>query len=492
LIIPAHSPGSDEGLEQVKAYPQRSGDIKEACAAVEGLLANAALLPKEKSQLNLVLDVLHSAQQSLAESPQRIMQNHASRPTSSRKQLQRKSTKQALIEQIDQAEDIDVTTKEFLHMFAADGQPHKRKTLRQIVQAIMFMSRLRTSTNDTAKKAFVHSTSMEVGDTLKEALDSMGSVQQFDVFHVDVVTEHHPLVPVAMSVVSSHGLQSYISPGKWRAFVAQIEDLYADRPYHNRLHAADVTQMVHVIVASKPRIFSELHLVATLFATVCHDVGHPGVTNSFHVNTADDLAITYNDKSVNENMHCALSYRTQLKDSCQCFEPLSREQYTAVRKLVVDFILGTDMVSHFDNMKQFKHALEEFGTDIATWESPGMVLHWVVHAADISSTARPLHTADRWTGMLTKEFFDQGDRERELGLPISPLCDRHTVSTVNAQIGFVNFIVKPSFEVLAPLCEVQEALDNLNAYLVEYNGRLAKEKAAQEKEKANGEKERAT
>lgn len=31
-----------------------------------------------------------------------------------------------------------------------------------------------------------------------------------------------------------------------------------------------------------------------------------------------------------------------------------------------------------------------------------------------------------------------------MGLPYSPLCDRHTVHVANSQIGFIDFIVEPT------------------------------------------------
>ena len=39
-----------------------------------------------------------------------------------------------------------------------------------------------------------------------------------------------------------------------------------------------------------------------------HDVGQPGVNNVFYVKTRHPVAIRYNDKSVLENMHLAITY----------------------------------------------------------------------------------------------------------------------------------------------------------------------------------------
>ena len=46
-----------------------------------------------------------------------------------------------------------------------------------------------------------------------------------------------------------------------------------------------------------------------------------------------------------------------------------------------------------------------------------------------------------------EEFFQQGDREMELGLSVSPFMDRSKVplaaTIVNCQIGFINVLVRP-------------------------------------------------
>lgn len=73
---------------------------------------------------------------------------------------------------------------------------------------------------------------------------------------------------------------------------------------------------------------------------------------------------------------------------------------------------------------------------------------------------------------LLEEFFRQGDKERELGLPFSPLCDRNNTLVAESQIGFIEFIVEPSMQVcsdmletiLAPLNSTsKESVDESNA-----------------------------
>ena len=45
----------------------------------------------------------------------------------------------------------------------------------------------------------------------------------------------------------------------------------------------------------------------------------------------------------------------------------------------------------------------------------------------------------------------QGDREKQLGIACSPLCDRQTTLVEKSQIGFIDFIVEPSFNVLGDM-----------------------------------------
>lgn len=70
-------------------------------------------------------------------------------------------------------------------------------------------------------------------------------------------------------------------------FLTQIECGYAKHknPYHNNLHAADVTQTVHYMLwqAGLANWLSDLEIFASLLAAIIHDYLHTGTTNNFHV-----------------------------------------------------------------------------------------------------------------------------------------------------------------------------------------------------------------
>jgi len=70
-------------------------------------------------------------------------------------------------------------------------------------------------------------------------------------------------------------------------------------------------------------------------------------------------------------------------------------------------------------------------------------LNIMIHMADISNPTKPFEIYKKWTDLVMNEFWEQGDKEKSLGFPISFLCDRVGASIPKAQIGFTEGIVIP-------------------------------------------------
>lgn len=58
----------------------------------------------------------------------------------------------------------------------------------------------------------------------------------------------------------------------------------------------------------------------------------------------------------------------------------------------------------------------------------------MVHCADLSNPTKPLELYRQWTDRIMVEFFTQGDRERDKGMEISPMCDKHNASVEKTQV----------------------------------------------------------
>ncbi|XP_075036596.1 dual specificity calcium/calmodulin-dependent 3',5'-cyclic nucleotide phosphodiesterase 1A isoform X1 [Mixophyes fleayi] len=231
------------------------------------------------------------------------------------------------------------------------------------------------------------------------------------------------------------------------SFVEALEVGYSKHknPYHNLVHAADVTQTVHYIMLHTGIMhwLTELEILAMILAAAIHDYEHTGTTNNFHMQTRSDAAILYNDRSVLENHHVSASYRIMQEDDMNILVNVSKDDWRDLRTLVIEMVLSTDMSGHFQQIKTMRNTLQQpEGID----KSKAMSL--ILHAADISHPAKTWEMHQRWTDLLMEEFFRQGDKEAELGLPFSPLCDRKSTLVAQSQIGFIDFIVEPTFTLL--------------------------------------------
>ena len=78
-------------------------------------------------------------------------------------------------------------------------------------------------------------------------------------------------------------------------------------PYHNALHASDVTLgVLYGLCGGRLRErIDPLSALCMVLSASAHDAGHLGVNNQFLTATQHDLALRYNDQSPLENMHCA-------------------------------------------------------------------------------------------------------------------------------------------------------------------------------------------
>ena len=54
---------------------------------------------------------------------------------------------------------------------------------------------------------------------------------------------------------------------------------------------------------------NKIDVLSFILAGVCHDLGHDGYTNSYHVNAITMRAINSNDVSVQETFHAAEFFR---------------------------------------------------------------------------------------------------------------------------------------------------------------------------------------
>lgn len=244
------------------------------------------------------------------------------------------------------------------------------------------------------------------------------------------------------------------------AFLRDLSSRYIkDNTYHNFHHAMDVMQTIYrlIMVSRLNAIFTELEVFSMLIAAIAHDVGHPGVNNAFLVKTRHDLAMTHNDKSPLENMHCSVLYDILRKSETDVFASLDDIQWRESRKIILSLILGTDMAHHFDQVSKTQLFLEVHGEDVKAFyrgsqesiqcfqddKNRIFIMELFLHCSDISNPFKPFNICAQWADLVSQEFFAQGDKERANAMDISPMMDRASSNLFNMQMGFIEFVVSP-------------------------------------------------
>ncbi|KAH7126763.1 hypothetical protein B0J11DRAFT_432433 [Dendryphion nanum] len=232
-------------------------------------------------------------------------------------------------------------------------------------------------------------------------------------------------------------------------FLVQI-GILPPYPYNAELKESNPTSPIAQLL--KP--FDALTL---LISAIGHDVGHPGVNNAFLVALNAPLAQLYNDRSVLESFHCAAYSQILRRYWPKAFAD------SAMRKLMINSILATDMGLHFKYMTDLGNLQEKLAHDkgIDGWngkireENKDLVCGLLIKCADISNVARKFDVAARWANVLTDEFSNQGVMEQELQIPSclfgGPPVRDDLIKLGESQIGFMNIFARPLFEAVTDI-----------------------------------------
>ena len=293
--------------------------------------------------------------------------------------------------------------------------------------------------------------------------------KNFNIFEFEEKIGKKNILPaLSIYVFNYHELFDLIPYNKFEHFVYKISQGYKrENPYHTDLHAADMVQSIFIynIFSKFDDILNlvELDLISIFVSAIIHDYGHPGLNNNYLIKSKDELAIRYNDISVLENYHVSESFRIILKESeNNIFIKLSEDDFKLCRKNIIECVLGTDMTLHNKKYQAFKRRLQTENIKkgenvenlfmnldpINSYNLKVEFLSFIIHAADISNPTKPLPIYKEWAQRCVDEFFKQGDLEKKNGLSISFNCDRNTVSLSQSQLGFMDVIVSPLFNVL--------------------------------------------
>ncbi|KAJ8578623.1 hypothetical protein ON010_g575 [Phytophthora cinnamomi] len=312
------------------------------------------------------------------------------------------------------------------------------------------------------------------GTTMRELLPTLDSASEFelqnllqgvsswnfDVFRVHVVSGGNALCYIGHHLLRDGPCQALnIESNLLVNFLLEIQRGYiATNPYHNAIHAADVMQTVHYFLI-QPELgpyLRPLDRALALIAAGVHDFMHDGFNNGFHISTASEIALRYNDHAVLENYHVAQSFLVMKNSDLNVLGHLAPDDFKYARDMIIQMVLATDMAKHFEDVALFKTTILSAALDadavlVKNVGDKKLLLKMVLHTCDVSNPAKERETMLRWTDRVVEEFFVQGEMEKQLGLPVSPFMDRDTIVIKKMQVGFADFIVAPLFSVWAQI-----------------------------------------
>uniref|UniRef100_A0A0K0DSX4 Phosphodiesterase n=1 Tax=Strongyloides stercoralis TaxID=6248 RepID=A0A0K0DSX4_STRER len=295
----------------------------------------------------------------------------------------------------------------------------------------------------------------------------------FPIFRYAYSNPERVLSRIAFRIFDNCSLFSdfQINRKKFFNFFCSLESGYWSIPYHNRIHAADVLHACYYLTIhpiepfnfvngaedlrnSKPtegllfhskksplfNSMNSIEIMAFYAAAAMHDYDHPGRTNAFMVATNHDMATFYNDRSVLENHHAAMSWRLLCKNENFFIENMNETEFKKFRFLVMEYILATDLRHHFEYINSFtKYQVIELDVEACRHDT----LKLLMKCADICSPLKPNLLHREWTRRIVEEFYSQGDEEKRLGKQVSPFMDRLSPNIEALQHNFIRQMVTP-------------------------------------------------
>ncbi|KAI4884372.1 hypothetical protein NFI96_012415 [Prochilodus magdalenae] len=355
---------------------------------------------------------------------------------------------------------------------------------------------------------------LEDHEALMEKLNSW-NFQIFDLMERTGGKTGRILSYVAYTLFQDTGLFEIfkIPVREFMTYFCALENGYRDIPYHNRVHATDVLHAVWYLTTRPIPGFQQIHnehvtgsdtdsdsgispgrvsyasskscsisdnsygclawnvpaleLMALYVAAAMHDYDHPGRTNAFLVATNAPQAVLYNDRSVLENHHAAAAWSLFLSQpEFNFLSNLDHVEFKRFRFLVIEAILATDLKKHFDFLAEFNSKVNDVNSPGIDWTNENdrlLVCQVCIKLADINGPAKERSLHLKWTEGIVNEFYEQGDEEAGLGLPISPFMDRSMPQLAKLQESFITHIV-------GPLCNSYDAAGLLPGYWIDEEG----------------------
>uniref|UniRef100_A0A0N4ZI80 Phosphodiesterase n=1 Tax=Parastrongyloides trichosuri TaxID=131310 RepID=A0A0N4ZI80_PARTI len=241
-------------------------------------------------------------------------------------------------------------------------------------------------------------------------------------------------------------------------FLLMVQRGYRNVPYHNWSHAFAVAHFCYLLLKlpAVKKALTDLQRLSLLVACLCHDIDHRGTTNAFQLQSKTPLAQLYSSEgSVLERHHFAQTVTILGMDECNIFGQLTRSQYQTVLGHIRQVILATDIAVHLSRADDIRQMVES-GFDPQNKDHNDRFLCLLMTASDLSDQSKDFRNTKSIAENIYKEFFSQGDLEKQMGNTPNEMMDREKACVPLIQLNFMDKVALPVFYNLAKLLDELE------------------------------------
>ncbi|CAB9531987.1 cAMP-specific 3',5'-cyclic phosphodiesterase (Partial), partial [Seminavis robusta] len=191
---------------------------------------------------------------------------------------------------------------------------------------------------------------------------------------------------------------------------------------------------------------------AALFASLIHDLDHPGVPNTTLVKENDPLATKYHGKSIAEQNSVELSWGILMKPEFGQLRACiytNEDELTRFRSIVVNLVLATDIMDKDLGAQRKDRWARAFNSNEGPLPSQSskenketevnrkatIVLEHLIQASDIAHTMQHWHVYRKWNERLFCEMYQAYKDGRSDKDP--------SEGWYEGEIGFFDFYIIP-------------------------------------------------
>ena len=164
----------------------------------------------------------------------------------------------------------------------------KARTFKSVVQGIKFTFGVRDAYGRGGGPTVPHHFNLGAAAVERQVAEALEGVDdwEWDVMRLRDASGGRPLQALGWHVLHHWDLVARLGldPGVVRKWLAFVESLYVEAPYHCAAHAADALQAVHhsLLRGGGARLLCTTRIFALLLSAMIHDAGHDGCNNGFH------------------------------------------------------------------------------------------------------------------------------------------------------------------------------------------------------------------